>query len=130
MLTRAEWDKLTPRERDAAYAKATGWKRVRVLGGEPDEYVGEPPDHPGEDNWIVPRFTTSWDAMRECVERLRGEFGCIELVVGEDEPDDPNSASCWIGVGEGVAKAYAPTLPEAVCVAALVALGHMETGRG
>jgi hypothetical protein len=145
-VTRAEWDVLAPRERDALVAeKVMGWEKRRQFLSEhnfgkdlPDrgDWVWSDPgqwkthhhiveDHNPwyEDDVFEPGFspTSSWDAMREVVEKTLDWR--LTMDGGEYAGDRWNVT--MIGNDYDV-YASAPTLPEAVCIAALTALGHIH----
>ena len=77
--------------------------------------------------WDPLHFSREWDAMRLVVEKLQAERFELDICVyaGAESPE----ASCEISreyPGQWVRVAYetAPTLPHAVCLAALKAVGH------
>ena len=112
-MTRAEWDALTSREKDAVVAeKVVGWPPMPV--GVPG--VG-----------YRPRYTESWDAMREVVEKMVSLDYGVALDGGSYDGTGVFGWECaFCPHGEEAFPDEAPTAPEAVCIAALAALGHME----
>jgi hypothetical protein len=81
------------------------------------------PEPVGACETIARPYTTSWDAMRGVVERMRADgwgWSVDEYTPGNADaflhpPDD-----------SAITLASAPTVTEAFCIAALIALGHMD----
>ena len=132
-MTRAEWDALSAREKDAIVAgKMMGWSYGFCIPFDGTGYVenrdgtisefcvkcGKPRGY--HDGW--PAYTTSWDAMREVVEKIHGHG----LYLAMSKPPDRLT---WDVRGWNEKTndtrfcVHAETLPEAVCIAALTALG-------
>jgi hypothetical protein len=148
-MTRKEWDALGARGKDAVVAdrvmgalwwrsSSTGrralfmehppeWFKVQADGTE--ALVGGFATYGG-----FRSYTTSWDAMREVVEKMEAlKFWASMVYKTDRNPDGTESAPGWYvvlrcvhGGTRGDYVAFAPMLPEAVCIAALTALGHME----
>ena len=72
---------------------------------------------------VVPFYTTSWDAMREVVERMHADG--FAWSIGEYVPGEPDAFFHAPHDGN-VTNASGPSAPEAICIAALTALGHMD----
>jgi hypothetical protein len=154
-MTRAEWDALTAREKDALVGRALRFSprivHIATCDGGVSAAATTSRDGPwfyeGDlQGWLAgqhargrmlgyamgtwerwPHFTTSWDAMREVVERLHatvspnGDHHVVEMEL--------NGVDAWVCVDrmeDWQARVTAPTAPEAVCIAALTALGHMD----
>lgn len=152
-MTRAEWDALGEREKDAVVAeKVMGfrvvtikpkWYRLPVQcfyeedspliaysldanacnammyrNGEDDRDGTAPP---------LPHYTSdeSWDDLREVVDGVMGSDP-PRGITGHTFWLERESAGCWVCSFWGERSAEAPTAPEAVCIAALTALGHMD----
>jgi len=148
-MKRPEWDALSTRERDAVVdEKVMGRsipsvddcmeEAVRVWKNQPGctrFYRGflahmEPDGTPIFDGYNIKPYTTSWDAMREVVEKATGRGWSVQMGINDDGSAFAHLFSAPGPDGECFSVGYgaAPMLPEAVCIAALVALGHMEEG--
>ncbi len=137
-MIRAEWDALSAREKDAVVAEkvmgALWWRssstgRRALFMEKPPEWFTEradgTEDRVGDWNHYggFASYTTSWDAMREVVEKMSGDgfaWSIYDYVPGD------RGAFFHAPDSGPVTHATAPTEPEAVCIAALTALGHME----
>lgn len=129
-MTRAEWDALSARERDAVVAeKVMGW--VLMKG---DRRYGSPHGNvkgglAGIPTSLIHPYTTSWDAMREVVEKMReksdGHFTLLAFTTNwRAKFDTPwQWDTC---PGQFLSFVEATTAPEAVCIAALTALGEIH----
>lgn len=146
-MTRAEWDAMEPRERDAVVAeKVMGWKvthrgrRVQPGVDRADPHVGGVPrevrgftGNTDARSWIAQKcghYTTTPDGMMAVVEKVGG-MGSLWMgnAIAEDQSKPWGVHIVLAGRGLGYGGhilTQADTLPEAVCLAALVALGHME----
>lgn len=146
-MTRAEWDALSARERDAVVGRALGFtpaiEHIATCDGGvsaaattsrtgPWFYENDLRDWLDRQHakWLMtgytmatwerwPAFTESWDAMREVVEKM----GDTWFHLGRFAKAGPQWRAQF---GMDTADAYADTAPEAVAIAALTALGHME----
>ena len=145
-MTRAQWDAMELRERDAVVAEKVMGLEYLCVGyfGTEDETprmrelhgwmgrvgiwsVGSYFVNVDSDFWIEAerrQYTTSWDAMREVVEKMRA--------AGWSWSVDHTWGARYARAGftrlhkDEYASGYAEAAPEAVCIAALTALGHME----
>jgi len=129
-MTRAEWDALSAREKDALVAeKVMGWVRYKPKS-LPPEWVIPDTNTRGLVGTVV-RFadvwrpTTSWDAVREVVEKML-DRGYRTLHISHGAPHDLWYCSFFKSKDEKGAAVEAATAPEAVCIAALTSFGHME----
>jgi len=157
MVTRAEWDALSAREKGAVVAeKVMGLPAVELIRAEnvergwpaiwgwtadharlgvaeiDDDYFSDAvvlmslDDDEGVDVWYPPAYASSWDRMEEVATRLRELDYGVGLYGG-------TGGYGWEvelrprGEDDGSAVGLAPTAPEALCIAALIALGWMET---
>ena len=120
-MTREEWDALSAREKDAIVAeKVMGWEwDGRMLCWLP---------YPGckfSETWGRDAFcpTTSWGAMRLVAEKF-SSFRLDKWGAGTRK----GMWEAWATMykPEAFATALATTAPEAVCLAALTALGVIE----
>ncbi|GMV06738.1 MAG: hypothetical protein AMXMBFR53_30130 [Gemmatimonadota bacterium] len=145
-MTRAEWDAMNPRERDAYVAeKVMGWevthrgRRVRPGVDRADPHVGGVPREvrgftglADAREWIghkCGRYTTTPEGMMAVVEKMADEGWFASVVYRLHEVPDRvvwDVALREIVEPWGTATAWADTAPEAVALAALTALGHME----
>jgi len=119
-MTRAEWDALMredPGECDRIVANVLFVDTLDDLPGWWPMITGEA----GEVYQGLPAFTTSWEAMGELMEKM----GDTWFHLARFAKDGPQWRAQF---GTDTADCYAPTAPEAVCIAALTALGHMEPG--
>jgi len=114
-MTRAQWDTLSAREKDAMVAE-------KVMGGP---LLSGTPMAVKCISLQTRHFTTSWNAMHIVVEKLAEQYNCVELdVFSEDEPE---RYDCKLGKGfKYISGSSKISLPEAVCIAALTALGELE----
>ena len=123
-MTRAEWDALEPRKRGALVAeKVMGWTMA------PDGFWVSPTHWDPEDGYGPARApedwspTTSLDAMQEVVEKMEAEGRTWSIHRTEGSPTVCAVVDPLILPG---VSATAPTAPEAVCIAAMTARGHMD----
>jgi len=81
--------------------------------------------------WVKARYTSSWDAMQEVIERITQRSGCPGFEIIFWRPDEKP----WLAAAKFGAKNYpdddwgeaeADTAPEAVALAALLAVGAIE----
>jgi len=145
-MTRSEWDALTEwGARDAVVAENVmgleyrewkpfysprGWYPVGHTGPCTGEDGGTPRGYCAD----LPTYTHDWEAMREVVEQMESEDFWVRMVRltvrNQDGTEGPLEwlvdFRCVRAGTRGDHQATAPTLPEAVCIAALTALGHME----
>lgn len=84
----------------------------------------------------APPYSNSWEAMRQVIEAMqaRGWWCDMQSPFSDEQTDDDETSHLWSAgfwphkeckTGEGLA--YADSLPEAVCRAALKALETMES---
>lgn len=147
-MTRAEWDALVrddPRAAEAVVAEALGWEWWMFAPSAPRFSEGlrwlRRPNAEAEDVFVlatddapnvatdyarhVPGYLTSWDAMREVVEKMRelhdGHFTLMAFTTnwraGRGTPAGRKDIHNFV---------EADTAPLAVCTAALMALGVIE----
>jgi len=130
-MTRAEWDALSAREKDGIVAeKVMGFERRDTISEIDGDYLGwlwyQDGKARGSDEARCNWFTERWDAVREVVEVLDG-MGA--LMMGNRNLSDKQTTqwSAHLVVPSGsLWSQKAVTLPEAVCLLALTALGYME----
>lgn len=152
-MTRTEWDALSDREKDAVVAEKVMGYRVIVIepewyrlpvkcfyedgcsliqytydanacnammyrNGKDDSDGTAPP---------LPHYTSdeSWDDLREVAEKVMGDAP-PRGITGHTFWLERESAGCWVSSFWGRKSGEAATAPEAVCIAAMIALGHME----
>jgi len=126
-MTRAEWDALDPREKDALVAeKVMGFEKRDCISRIDGDYLGwlwfQDGKERGSDEAKCNWFTTSWDAMREVVEKMQEDCDVFLEFWGDREWTVANHP---VGFRDAGYVVTAATLPEAVCIAALTALGHI-----
>lgn len=106
------------RELDALVAeKVMGWESVGPLDDDPSDIIGVPP---GMECPTVPHYSTSIEAAWKVVERLRPDFNVVLECVSYEyncHVNPPGSSGTLNHV-----HARAPTVPLAICLAALKAV--------
>ena len=120
------------RELDEKIAVAVmGWTHIRELG-EGDELIGAPADRPGQNNWVVARYSTDIAAAWEVWEKLVADGWYPDLIttygLGEKNP----VYRCELhrgGEGDHDHRViYADTAAHAISLAALAAVGATDGG--
>lgn len=110
------------RELDARIAELLGWTFIRKKKAPPygtPDYRGYPPGPLSKR--LLPEWSTSWAAMQQVVEamRARGYWLACEVT-------DSFAGARFAGVTDS-GFLHAPTLPHAVCEAALAAIANVNT---
>lgn len=118
----AKWERMTPRERDAWVAeKVMGWTKERTgenVWYEPESRLWKPMDH----ITTLPRFSTDIAAAWKVVEKITKKGFDVSILVVDGYNID---VGIDLYAGDTLVKRlshHAPTAPEAICKAALLAL--------
>lgn len=80
-----------------------------LAADESEPCEDEPPDYSGF-------LSSAWDVLTT----MRDRFGCVVI----NEFSDSHGVQIMRATGEPIASAFGDTIPHAICLAALAAVGH------